>query len=318
MGNPIIFYNDIEQIVYNLKNWNIPYEDYPILLKAKETVASFINQAEIDDSKLERLTIEYKNIYQIHYNKIVSGQENMLDFFNPIYREFLYNNEVLIPPISLNWINKDPIVKEIFEQFFTGDVEAAKGDFAGVVGNVFSYQNEYLQSTQIIIDFLLTIAFNQNVALSFEIDWIRKNIKNIEDAKSIILFGNDAWTNDINAKIASELSIDVSFGPLKALPIHVIAIHELDQGNLQTLPGDSHINADLTKEVWNALSKSEDNLKEVISEEFFKTYSYQLNGETKSYTREIDTAQIDYIYQASTFHKVIFLACFLIKNNLVK
>lgn len=315
-----IFINDAERILYEIEirneaNYSTILRDAYTYVKGKiqllknnnSTYTGMLSHA--IDSYYSNETIAYK------YNH-VDAIKKVINFLNPCFSNHLLSNKVIILPISQEWFelyskvddNLKNLIKVLKEKNIYTDLD-------GEVGSVIFHFNSKEQPEpdnshlEVVVPYLLDLSKivnnNQKLKNTPEGKWITNydNINNLNAIKSdkekgrLILLGKDIWDKkEFGINYAEEVGINNCFGSLYAIQIHTVLIHEFDQGGLDYIDGDTHINREESMEVWNDYLKGNTNGFDEKS----------ILGTLK----DVNYYKTDALYQLHACHGLMFLALF--------
>lgn len=134
------------------------------------------------------------------------------------------------------------------------------------------------------------------MAATPEGQWVMGLTKKMQaNTGRMIFLGGDVWTNmsDWDAKYSSEVSVDASFGPLKANPMMLLMLHETNVNSglqVDLLNDDTHIPDYDTKATWEAAN----------SGKFSKTI-------------QNDPEQLDNLFQSHSMTNLVLLSYYFDK-----
>jgi hypothetical protein len=317
-----LFINDAERILYEVEIRNDASHS-TILQNAyryvKEKIAFLKeNNNTIYSDILNTAVANYYSTESVLYRyNHIDALNKVLDFLHITFKQYLDSNKVVIVPISQDWFelnkDKDEKLKKLIDELKSKYIYT---DFNGEVGNVKSHSIDNTisgENIEMVVPYLLQLSdiVNGNKMLKDtpEGKWITDNT-NLDRLKAankstkggfVILLGKDIWDKDVfSNNYAGFIGVNNSFGPLYAIPLHTILIHEFDQGNgLEYIKGDTHIGERSTLQIYD---------------EFMRENSTKFNSESiVGQPKEGNFYKIDALYQLHACHGLIFLNLFLKK-----
>ena len=317
-----LFINDVERLLFEFEvRIEQDISAYPLVKSAYNFVKENIsNVKKIDSFQFEKIVRNYykSEDTDLDFSRLDSV-EKASKFLDSKFKNYIKENKILILPITGGWF-KRAILKEGQDSEFAKFVEkitpsGLKSDFDRDTGNmkspnIFSsdVSTDNVEGVVPLLEELFHIVKRSTyLRNTLEGVWLRKNIHRIQglnfgkDSKrkgNLLILGEATWLLGRWSNYSSFIGIQNSFGPVYCTPLYTVILHELDQGNLNYLPGDSHAEPSESFEV----------IKEIRTKE----KSYFIDKLIRQ-GRNSNHYASDLVYQSNIYHGLVFIEIFLKK-----
>jgi hypothetical protein len=325
-----LFVNDCERVLFELKNREI--SSFPIVQRAFDEVSRSVKK--LNEIRRSKSTIGFQNLFNrlatdYRVNEIKTGDETqslglVISLIKFGIGEYIEKNKILVLPFSGVWISKFINVTDFNLRYsndknfeYTGaypaliellkelngvsdlltDLTSSSGAIRYNVGN-----NDELSTVFNFLQGLIEVIslYPEMQATSFS-EWLFENKLrlNLSNFKRVVVIGEKVYLSAPGTNYAEGIALRNMAGCVEALPLLTVLLHELSQGDLSYLPGDTHIDSSRTSDV--------------LSEMQGATLAYFNQSVFDNMISGASAFKTDCLYQCCSYHQIIFLSCILQK-----